>query len=70
MKQNIQTLSIAAIRRDSGAQFRSNGLNETQVANLADALERGDKLPPIIVFFDGALCWMGGGDHRIEAHIQ
>ncbi len=66
----IQTLKISQIRRDSGAQFRAE-LNETHVQNLIEAIERGDHLPPIVVFrdADGTL-WMGGGDHRIEARVR
>ncbi|RYG54963.1 streptomycin biosynthesis regulator, partial [bacterium] len=68
--KNAKSLLIAAIRRDSGAQFRVGGLNEQHVADMVEAIERGDKLPAIVVFFDGAFYWMGGGDHRIEAHIR
>lgn len=68
--KDIQTLNIASIRRDSGAQFRVGGLNEQHVANLVESLEAGATLPPVIAFFDGGAYWMADGDHRIEAHLK
>lgn len=67
--EQIQDLRIDQIRRDSGAQFRPE-LSEAHVENLREAIERGDTLPPIVVFFDGEVHWMADGDHRIEAKLR
>jgi hypothetical protein len=59
-------LDIALIRLDGGTQPRA-GLDEATVGAYAEALERGDQLPPIAVMYDGKAYWLFDGFHRVEA---
>ena len=42
-------------------------LNEDTVADYAEAMERGDRFPPVTVFTDGAEYYLADGFHRVEA---
>lgn len=42
-------------------------LNENTVSDYAEAMERGDKFPPVTVFTDGAEYYLADGFHRVEA---
>ena len=69
MTPTIKNIPIAKIRRDSGAQFRPKGINPSHVMRLREALQNGEVLPPVVLFFDKKENWMADGDHRIEAHL-
>lgn len=60
-------IAIAEINVDPELQARCN-INEDAVADYAEAMEREDRLPPIVVFFDGQLYWLADGFHRLRAH--
>jgi len=59
-------LKLAEIVTDAGTQVRA-GLNETTVADYAEALADGAKFPPVIVFYDGNRYIAADGFHRIHA---
>lgn len=65
----MQELLIENIRTDNGVQSRAK-INEEYVAELADNLKAGAKLPPIDVFHDGSEYWASDGFHRIMAHVR
>lgn len=67
MNKNIQTLPIAAIRRDSGAQFRDK-ISEVHIGRIIEGIENGAAIEPIEVFFDGDVYWLADGEHRVIAH--
>lgn len=58
---------LELLRIDGGTQPRAS-LNESVVAEYTEALKAGDKLPPVIVYFDGAEWWLADGFHRYHAH--
>lgn len=60
-------LKIAQIRTDGGTQPRAQ-INEAIVAEYADALTEGAKLPEVVVFHDGADYWLADGFHRFHAN--
>lgn len=60
-------LKLDQINYDGSTQPRVD-LNEQAVADYAEALTSGIKLPPVIVFFDGAQNWLADGFHRFHAH--
>lgn len=60
-------LDVDNIRIDGGTQARSE-LNEAVVAQYADAIAAGEKLPPVVTFFDGTDHWLADGFHRLFAH--
>lgn len=62
-------MPISAIRRDGGTQIRA-GLDEATVAKYAEALKAGATFPPVVVFFDGKVHWLGDGFHTTEAHLR
>ena len=47
-------ISISDIRLDLSTQVRLKTDNEV-VTDYAEAMERGDKFPPVVVFFDGEI---------------
>jgi hypothetical protein len=67
MKRTV--LKLCEIRIDGGMQPRAE-LSEAAVAEYAEAMEDGAKLPPVTVFFDRASYWLGDGYHRYHAHRQ
>ncbi len=63
----LTQLSLGHVRTDGGTQPRVQ-LNESVVADYAEALTEGAKLPPVTVFFDGSEHWIADGFHRYHAH--
>ncbi|MCX6786865.1 MAG: hypothetical protein NTU85_03590 [Candidatus Kaiserbacteria bacterium] len=63
----MENLEIARIRRDGGTQPRA-ALDETTLAEYAEALGAGAEFPAVDVFFDGERYWLADGFHRLVAH--
>ena len=63
------TLQRSLIRRDGGTQPRA-ALHPPTVQNYAEALARGEDLPPVDVFYDGTTYWLADGFHRDDAHDE
>lgn len=63
----MQEILIEKIRTDSGVQSRA-AINAEYVAELAEAVKAGKRLPPITVYRDGDEIWASDGFHRIRAH--
>jgi hypothetical protein len=65
--RKIRVVPLSAIRGDEQAQPRA-ALTTDLVAKYAEAMERGDKFEPVIVFEDAAgVLWLADGFHRIAA---
>lgn len=62
----MSKLSLRAIKTNGGTQPRE-ALNEEAVSDYAEKMTRGEKFPPVVVFFDGADRWLADGFHRVEA---
>jgi hypothetical protein len=62
----IQLLDISAIRSDCGTQIRAS-INETTVAEYAEAMLAGTTFPPVTVFHDGSQYVLADGFHRLMA---
>ncbi len=62
-------IQVNKVRRDGGTQPRGE-LNQEHIADLVEALQTGENLEPILVFYDGTNHWLVDGFHRIEAHIK
>lgn len=60
-----ETIPIDKIPTE-GTQTRAE-LNQTIIAEYAEAYEQGIELPPIEVYFDQALYWLADGFHRVKA---
>lgn len=67
MSSVMQNLKLEQIRTDGGTQPRTE-LNESVVAEYAESITDGAKLPPITVFQDGSAYWLADGFHRFFAH--
>lgn len=52
---------------DGGTQQRES-INQSIVAEYAEAMRCGVKFPSVTVFFDGAQYWLADGFHRLHAH--
>jgi hypothetical protein len=63
----MKTINLKTIRIDGGTQSRV-ALNESTVAEYAEAIAEGVKLPPVTVFFDGSDNWLADGFHRFHAY--
>lgn len=63
----MSLIDLTRISIDGGTQTRA-ALNEPIVAEYADALRDGEKLPAVVVFFDGSAHWLADGFHRYFAH--
>jgi len=67
MTTETKTLKLDQIRIDGGTQPRVS-IDEQTVADYADLYANGEKLPPVVVFFDGAAYWLADGFHRYWAN--
>jgi hypothetical protein len=56
-------IDLSKIRIDGGTQLRA-AIDAEHVDNLARAVERGEKLPPVKLYFDSTDYWMSRGFHR------
>jgi hypothetical protein len=65
----MKSINLKAIRIDGGTQSRV-ALNESTVAEYAEAIADGVKLPPVTVFFDGSDNWLADGFHRFHAYSR
>lgn len=63
------TVPIKDLRLDGGTQPRAS-LNGEVVEEYAEAMQRGDRFPPVVVFYDGENYWLVDGFHRVEASKQ
>jgi len=62
-------LLIESIRTDGGTQSRAE-IHQDTVAEYVEAIQAGSKMPPLLVFQDGADYWLAEGFHRLLAHQQ
>jgi hypothetical protein len=64
----VSRLDPAQIRTDGGTQMRA-GLNEETVVEYLELILEPNEwpFPPVIVFHDGEVHWLGDGFHRVEA---
>ena len=62
-------LLLSALRLDKDVQSRME-VNQVKVAQYAEAIKRGERFPPIIIFFDGGTYWVASGFHRVPATEQ
>jgi hypothetical protein len=63
----MQELLIETIRIDGEVQSRET-INKEYVAELAEVIKGGKRLPPIEVYGDGQEVWCADGFHRLLAH--
>lgn len=61
-----QAIPLSSIRLDGGTQPRVE-LSEDVVAEYAEKMASGEKMPPLIVFHDGSHYWLADGFHRLLA---
>jgi hypothetical protein len=62
-------LAIKKIRTDGGTQPRES-IDAFIVDDYAADMKRGDKFPPVDVFYDGTDYWLSRGFHRTAAAAQ
>lgn len=62
-------LALQVLRVDGGTQPRAE-IDQSVVANYAEAVGNGAILPPPVAFYDGKDYWIGDGFHRHAAYSQ
>ena len=60
-------LSVDKIKCSKDVQPRVETDSNT-VKEYAERIEAGDKLPPVVVYFDGEIYWLAEGFHRLAAY--
>ena len=65
----MKQLLIESIRTDGGTQSRAE-IHQDTVAEYVEAIQAGSKMPPLLVFQDGADYWLAEGFHRLLAYQQ
>lgn len=63
----MKKINIETIRIDGGTQSRVE-INTEAVSEYAEAIKDGIEFPAVVVFNDGADCWLADGFHRYHAH--
>lgn len=63
----MTTIRLDIVRTDGGTQPRGE-INHEWIAEIAEAIERGEELPPVVIFHDGTDYWLADGFHRYGAH--
>jgi hypothetical protein len=61
-------MDLRIINTDGGTQPRDE-LDKAVIADFAAGYTRGDKFPPIVVFYDGKRYWLADGFHRHHAML-
>lgn len=59
-------IPLTAIRTDGGTQPRAV-VDFPTVEEYTDAMARGVRFPPVVVFYDGSAYWLADGFHRLAA---
>jgi ParB-like chromosome segregation protein Spo0J len=70
-KSGVKALKLSAITADDALQPRASfKLNDEHVADLVEAIKRGDQLPPLVVYHDKTTgkYWLSEGFHRHAAY--
>jgi len=62
-------VNIDLIRQDGGTQAREC-MNPEAIQEYASSMSEGAEFPPVILFFDGQVYWLGDGFHRVAAARQ
>lgn len=65
---DVKEIPIELIRTDGGTQIRACETFQTKVDEYYEAMVRGDRFPPLTVFWDGAEYWLADGFHRHGAY--
>ena len=68
-RPRLSRLRLEAIRADLGTQMRPR-LDQAYVAELAELVREGERLPPLEVFHDGQLYVLVDGFHRLAAYAR
>jgi hypothetical protein len=65
----VRRIPLAAIKIDPAIQQRVAGTSQSLVAEYAEAMQAGDKFPPLVAFTkDNVTFQLGDGFHRVEAY--
>lgn len=65
-KTKAEILHPSIIRTDGGTQMRAE-LNAAMIDEYAQSMREGATFPPIVVYYDGEVYWLGDGFHRLAA---
>ncbi len=68
LKEERKRISLYDIIKDETIHARAE-TNDEVVMALTNVVTAGEKLPPVVVFYDGEHYWLADGFYRYEAHI-
>lgn len=66
---SFKKVNIDIIRQDGGTQAREC-MNSETIQEYAALMAEGVEFPPVVLFFDGQVYWLGDGFHRVAAARQ
>lgn len=65
----VTEIDLDKVEVDPTIQSRVEGVNQAKVEEYAEAMRRGDKFPPLLLFYDGELYRLSEGFHRHPAAV-
>lgn len=67
--KNTKLVDLSHINIDDSVQSRTR-FDEGTLQDYKEAWESGVKFPPVYLYFDGQVYWIGDGFHRIKSRIN
>jgi hypothetical protein len=64
-----EIVDLSLIEIDESVQSRT-GFDQQTIDEYIEAWEKGDKFPPVDLYFDGSTYWVGDGFHRIKSRLE
>jgi hypothetical protein len=67
--KSSEMVDLSLINLDESVQSRT-GFDQETIDEYIEAWNKGDKFPPVELYFDGTTYWVGDGFHRIRSRLE
>ncbi|NEQ20164.1 MAG: hypothetical protein F6K28_13145 [Microcoleus sp. SIO2G3] len=67
--KSTEMVDLSLINLDESVQSRT-GFNQQTIDEYIAGWNKGDKFPPVDLYFDGQTYWVGDGFHRIKSRLE
>jgi hypothetical protein len=67
--KSAEMVDLSLINLDESVQSRT-GFDQQTIDEYIEAWNKGDKFPPVDLYFDGSTYWVGDGFHRIKSRLE
>ncbi len=67
--KSAEMVDLSLIEIDESVQSRT-GFDQQTLDEYIEAWNKGDKFPPVELYFDGTTYWVGDGFHRIQSRLE